>query len=80
MRRGVSGACCATSPLRTFAAAQVAKRRASGPAPLLSPRFASQNRSGMEVEALEKRSQAEQARWDKEKGRLDAALQRARGS
>jgi hypothetical protein len=27
-----------------------------------------------EVEALEKRSQAEQARWDKEKGRLEAAL------
>ena len=32
-----------------------------------------------EVEALEKRSQAEQARWDKEKGRLEAALRRARG-
>ena len=32
-----------------------------------------------EVEALEKRSQAEQARWDKEKERLEAALRRARG-
>ena len=32
-----------------------------------------------EVEALEKRSQAEDARWDKEKERLDAALRRARG-
>jgi hypothetical protein len=32
-----------------------------------------------EVEVLEKRSQAEQARWDKEKGRLEAALRRARG-
>jgi hypothetical protein len=32
-----------------------------------------------EVEALEKRSQTEQARWDKEKGRLEAALRRARG-
>jgi hypothetical protein len=32
-----------------------------------------------EVEALEKRSQAEEARWDKEKGRLEAALRRARG-
>jgi hypothetical protein len=32
-----------------------------------------------EVEALEKRSQAEKARWDKEKERLEAALQRARG-
>lgn len=31
-----------------------------------------------EVEALEKRSQTEQARWDKEKGRLEAALRRAR--
>jgi hypothetical protein len=30
-----------------------------------------------EVEALEKRSQAEEARWDKEKGRLKAALRRA---
>jgi hypothetical protein len=33
-----------------------------------------------EVEALEKRSQAEQARWDKEKGRLEATLRRARAS
>lgn len=32
-----------------------------------------------EVEALEKRSQTEQARWDKEKERLEAALRRARG-
>jgi hypothetical protein len=32
-----------------------------------------------EVEALEKRSQAEDACWDKEKERLDAALRRARG-
>ncbi|MCK1539825.1 MULTISPECIES: cell envelope biogenesis protein TolA [unclassified Bradyrhizobium] len=32
-----------------------------------------------EVEALEKRSQAEQARWDKEKARLEATLRRARG-
>jgi hypothetical protein len=32
-----------------------------------------------EVEALEKRSQAEKARWDKEKERLEAALRRARG-
>ena len=32
-----------------------------------------------ELEALEKRSQAEKARWDKEKERLGAALQRARG-
>ena len=32
-----------------------------------------------EVEALQKRSQAEQARWGKEKGRLEAALRRARG-
>jgi hypothetical protein len=31
------------------------------------------------VEALEKRSQAEDARWDKEKERLKAALRRARG-
>jgi hypothetical protein len=31
-----------------------------------------------EVEALEKRSQAEEARWDKEKERLEAALRRAR--
>jgi hypothetical protein len=32
-----------------------------------------------EVEALEKRSQVEKARWDKEKERLEAALRRARG-
>jgi hypothetical protein len=32
-----------------------------------------------EVEALEKRSQAEKARWDKEKERLEAVLRRARG-
>jgi hypothetical protein len=32
-----------------------------------------------EVEALETRSQAEKARWDKEKERLEAALRRARG-
>jgi hypothetical protein len=32
-----------------------------------------------EVEALEKRSQSEKARWDKEKERLEAALRRARG-
>ena len=32
-----------------------------------------------EVEALEKRSQAEKARWYKEKERLEAALRRARG-
>ena len=32
-----------------------------------------------EVEALEKRSLAEEARWDKEKARLEAALRRARG-
>lgn len=32
-----------------------------------------------EVEALEKRSQNEEARWDKEKERLQAALRRARG-
>jgi hypothetical protein len=32
-----------------------------------------------EVEALEKRSQTEGARWDKEKERLEAALRRARG-
>ncbi len=31
-----------------------------------------------EVEALEKRSQTEKARWDKEKERLEAALRRAR--
>jgi hypothetical protein len=33
----------------------------------------------VEVEALEKRSQTEEARWDREKGRLEAALRRARG-
>jgi len=32
-----------------------------------------------EVEALEKRSQAEKARWDREKERLEAALRRAQG-
>jgi hypothetical protein len=32
-----------------------------------------------EIEALEKRSQAEKARWDREKERLKAALRRARG-
>jgi hypothetical protein len=32
-----------------------------------------------EVEALEKRSQTEKARWDREKERLEAALRRARG-
>jgi len=32
-----------------------------------------------EVEALEKKSQAEESRWDKEKERLEAALRRARG-
>jgi len=32
-----------------------------------------------EVEVLEKRLQAEKARWDKEKERLEAALRRARG-
>jgi hypothetical protein len=32
-----------------------------------------------EIEALEKRSQTEEARWDKEKERLEAALRRARG-
>jgi hypothetical protein len=32
-----------------------------------------------EVEVLEKRSQAEEARWDREKERLEAALRRARG-
>jgi hypothetical protein len=31
-----------------------------------------------ELEAIEKRSQAENARWDKEKARLEAALRRAR--
>jgi hypothetical protein len=32
-----------------------------------------------EVEVIEKRSQAEKTRWDKEKERLEAALRRARG-
>ena len=32
-----------------------------------------------EIEALEKRSQTEEAHWDKEKERLQAALRRARG-
>ena len=32
-----------------------------------------------EIEALEKRSQVEKARWDREKERLEAALRRARG-
>jgi hypothetical protein len=32
-----------------------------------------------ELEALEKRSQAEKARWENEKERLEAALRRARG-
>ena len=32
-----------------------------------------------EADAIEKRAQAENARWKKEKERLDAALQRARG-
>jgi hypothetical protein len=32
-----------------------------------------------EMEALEKRSQADDGRWDKEKARLEAALRRARG-
>ena len=32
-----------------------------------------------EVEALEKRSQTEESRWDKEKERLEAVLRRARG-
>jgi hypothetical protein len=31
-----------------------------------------------EVEALERKSQAEEARWEQEKGRLDGALRRAR--
>ena len=30
-----------------------------------------------QVEALEKKSQAEGSRWDKERGRLEAALRRA---
>jgi hypothetical protein len=32
-----------------------------------------------EADAIEKRAQAENARWKQEKERLDAALQRARG-
>jgi hypothetical protein len=32
-----------------------------------------------QVEALEKKSQAEDTRWDKERGRLEAALRRERG-
>ena len=32
-----------------------------------------------EADAIEKRAQAENARWRKEKERLDAALRRARG-
>jgi hypothetical protein len=32
-----------------------------------------------QLDALEERSQAEEARWEKEKARLEAALQRARG-
>ena len=32
-----------------------------------------------QIEALEERSQAEGARWEKEKARLEAALRRARG-
>jgi hypothetical protein len=32
-----------------------------------------------ELEALEKKSQAEDGRWNKEKARLEAALRRARG-
>jgi hypothetical protein len=32
-----------------------------------------------QIEALEKRSQVEKARWDREKERLEAALRRARG-
>lgn len=32
-----------------------------------------------EIEALEKRAGTEDARWEKEKGRLEAALRRARG-
>jgi hypothetical protein len=32
-----------------------------------------------QVEALEKKSRAEDARWDKEMGRLEDALRRARG-
>jgi multidrug resistance efflux pump len=33
----------------------------------------------VEVDALEKKSQAEDARWDKEKARLEAALRSTRG-
>jgi hypothetical protein len=33
----------------------------------------------LEVDALEKKSQAEDARWNKERGRLEAALRHARG-
>ena len=33
----------------------------------------------LEVDALEKKSQAEDARWDKERGRLEVALRHARG-
>jgi dihydropteroate synthase len=33
----------------------------------------------IEVEALEKRSRSEDARWAKERERLDAVLRRARG-
>ena len=32
-----------------------------------------------QIELLEKRAQAEEARWEKERGRLDLALRRARG-
>jgi hypothetical protein len=32
-----------------------------------------------QLEALEERSQAEEALWEKEKARLEAALKRARG-
>jgi hypothetical protein len=32
-----------------------------------------------EMEALEKKSQTEDARWDKEREQLEAALRRARG-
>jgi len=35
--------------------------------------------AAIQAEALEKRSQAEVARWNKEKERLEAALRRARG-
>jgi len=33
----------------------------------------------VEIEALEKKAQAEKARWEKERGRLEAALKQARG-